>query len=58
MKIYDPKTKRARVVFNEYNLNGAVTCPECHQPLSEYDFKLLEELGVRSCIKCGAKLKK
>ena len=57
MKIYDPKTKKARVVFNEYSLNGSETCPECHQPLSERDFKLLEELGVRSCIKCGAKLK-
>lgn len=58
MKIYDTKTKRARVVFNEYSLNGATACPECNQPLSEHDFKLLEELGVRSCIKCGAKLKK
>lgn len=58
MKIYDPKTKRVRVVFNEYTLNGANSCPECHQPLSDYDFKVLEELGVRSCVKCGAKLKK
>ena len=58
MKIYDPKTKRARVIFNEYNLGGAQSCPECNQPLSEYDFKLLEELGVRSCVKCGARLKK
>lgn len=58
MKIYDPKTKRARVVFNEYSLNGASACPECHQPLSNYDFKILNELGVRSCTKCGAKLKK
>ena len=58
MKIYDSKTKRARVVFNEYNLNGSTACPECHQPLSEHDFKLMEQLGYRSCIKCGAKLKK
>lgn len=58
MKIYDAKTKRTRVVFNEYTLNGATACPECHQPLTDYDFKLMDELGHRSCIKCGAKLKK
>ena len=58
MKIYDPKTKRARVVFNEYSLNGANVCPECKQPLSERDFEIMEQLGYRSCIKCGAKLKK
>ena len=58
MKIRDEKTKRVRVVFKEYELNGATTCPECHQPLSEYDFKIMNELGYRSCIKCGAKLKK
>lgn len=58
MKIRDEKTKRTRVVFNEYNLNGATACPECHQPLTDYDFKIMEELGYRSCIKCGAKLKK
>lgn len=58
MKIYDAKTKRTRIVFNEYTLNGATACPECHQPLTDYDFKLMDELGHRSCIKCGAKLKK
>ena len=41
MKIRDEKTKKVRVVFNEYNLNGQETCPECHQPLTEYDFKLM-----------------
>jgi len=58
MKIRDEKTKKVRVVFNEYNLNGQETCPECHQPLTEYDFKIMDELGYRSCVKCGAKLKR
>ena len=58
MKIRDEKTKKVRVVFNEYNLNGATVCPECHQPLSEYDYKVMDDLGYRSCIKCGAKLKR
>lgn len=58
MKIYDEKTKRTTVVFKEYNLNGATTCPECGQSLSQYDFKLMDELGKRSCVKCGAKLKR
>ena len=58
MKIYDPKTKRTHIVFKEYELKGATTCPECGRPLSDYDFSLLEEIGVRSCVKCGAKLKK
>ena len=58
MKIRDEKTKKVRVVFKEYQLNGANSCPECHQSLTDYDFKIMEELGYRSCIKCGAKLKK
>ena len=58
MKIRDEKTKRVRVVFNEYNLNGADSCPECHQRLTEYDYKIMDELGYRSCVKCGAKLKR
>ena len=58
MKIKDEKSKRVRVVFQEYKLDGATACPECHQPLTDYDFKIMEELGYRSCIKCGAKLKK
>ena len=58
MKIKDEKTKRVRVVFKEYNLNGSTVCPECHQPLTEYDFKIMEDLGYRSCIKCGAKLRR
>ena len=58
MKIRDEKTKRTRVVFNEYSLRGATACHECHQPLTDYDFRIMEELGYRSCIKCGAKLKK
>lgn len=58
MKIYDAKTKRATVVFKEYELNGATACPECHRPFKEFDLKRLEENGRMSCLKCGAKLKK
>lgn len=58
MKIYDPKTKRTTVVFNQYELNGATVCPECHRSFKEYDIKNLEERGTISCVKCGAKLKK
>jgi uncharacterized CHY-type Zn-finger protein len=56
MKIYDAKTKKATVVFKEYQLNGATACPECHRQLKEFDFKRLEENGRMSCLKCGAKL--
>lgn len=58
MKIFDPKTKRTIVVFKEYNLNGAKTCPECGRPFKEFDEKRLEENGRISCVKCGAKLVK
>ena len=44
--------------FNEYELNGATVCPECHRSLKDYDIKNLEERGKISCSKCGAKLKK
>lgn len=58
MKIRDEKTKRVTVVFKEYELNGATACPECHRSFKDYDFKNLEERGIISCVKCGAKLKK
>ena len=58
MKIFDPKTKRTRVVFNEYELKGSAICPECGRPLDEHDLDLLNLIGVRSCVKCGAKLRK
>ena len=58
MKIKDEKTKRVRVVFKEYQLGEAKACPECHQPLTDYDFKIMDDLGYRSCVKCGAKLKR
>lgn len=58
MKYFDPKLKRNIVKFNEYELNGATACPECHRSFKEYDIKNLEERGRISCVKCGAKLKK
>lgn len=58
MKIRDEKTKRVTVVFKEYELNGATACPECHRSFKDYDIKNLEERGIISCVKCGAKLKK
>ena len=56
MKIYDEKLKRSIVKFNEYELKGATTCPECHRSFKDYDIKNLEERGSISCVKCGAKL--
>ena len=58
MKIYDAKTKRATVVFKEYQLNGSTACPECGRVFKEFDKKKLEENGRMSCLKCGAKLVK
>ena len=58
MKYYDEKLKRCIVKFNEYELNGATACPECHRAFKDYDFKNLEEHGKITCVKCGAKLKK
>ena len=58
MKIYNEKLKRNVVIFNEYELNGATACPECHRIFKDYDIKNLEECGKISCVKCGAKLKK
>ena len=55
MKVYNEKTKRNTVVFNEYKLSGDI-CPECGRPLKEFDLKKLEENGKISCLKCGAKL--
>ena len=53
MKIYDAKTKRTTVVFKEYQLNGAETCPECGRPFKEFDKKRLAENGKMSCLNCG-----
>lgn len=57
-KVIDEKTKRKATVFNVYELKGATSCPECNQILTDYDFKIMDELGKRSCIKCGAILKR
>ena len=46
------------VVFNVYELNGSNVCPECKRQLDKRDFQLLDEIGKRSCVKCGAVLKK
>ena len=56
MKIYDAKTKRTMVVFKEYKLDGAETCPECGRVFKDYDKERLNENGKMSCVKCGAKL--
>ena len=58
MKYFDEKLKRNIVKFNEYELNGALSCPECHRNFKESDIKRLNENGKISCVKCGAKLKK
>ena len=55
MKIFDDKLKRNIVKFNEYELKGATTCPECHRSFKDYDIKNLEERGKISCPKCVAK---
>ena len=57
MKIYNDKTKRTVVVFNEYKLTGD-SCPECGRALKEYDLKRLSANGRTTCPKCGAKLVK
>lgn len=57
-KVINEKTGQKITVFNKYELNGTQSCPECHRPLDENDRQLLEELGKRSCKKCGAILVK
>ena len=57
-KIIDNKTGKKAVVFNIYELNGSNVCPECKRQLDKRDFQLLDEIGKRSCVKCGAVLKK
>ena len=57
-KVIDKKTGKKVVVFNVYELNGSNVCPECKRQLDEHDLQLLNELGKRSCVKCGAVLKK
>ncbi len=58
MKIFDEKYKRNKIVFKEYELNGATSCPECGRPFKEYDIKRLLEVGKISCSKCNARLVK
>lgn len=57
MKVFNEKTKRMTVVFNEYKLTGD-SCPECGRMLKEYDLSRLTSNGRTSCPKCGAKLVK
>lgn len=57
-RVINEKTNAKTVVFNKYELNGDTSCPECHRFLDEYDLKLLESMGKRSCVKCGAILVK
>lgn len=57
-KTIDERTGRKIVVYNKYNLNGADSCPECGRILDENDYTLLEQLGKRSCKKCGSILVK
>lgn len=57
-KVIDKKTGKKAVVFNVYELNGSNVCPECKRQLDGHDLQLLNELGKRSCVKCGAVLKK
>ena len=55
MKVFNEKTKRTTVVFNEYKLTGD-SCPECGRALKEYDLKRLSDNGKTTCPKSGAKL--
>lgn len=57
-KVVDEKTGRKVVVFNKYKLNGSTICPECKRQFKPKDLKALEERGIISCLKCGAKLEK
>lgn len=58
MKVYNEKTKRTTVVFNEYKIGESTFCPECGRPFKEYDFYKFNMNGKISCSKCGAKLVK
>ena len=55
MKVFNEKTKRMSVVFNEYKVTND-SCPECGRAFKEYDIKRMNEVGKISCPKCGAKL--
>lgn len=57
-KIVDVKTGQKKVVFQTYELNGALECPECKRKLKNYDIEILNERNIITCTKCGAKLKK
>ena len=56
MKIYDEKTKKTSVVYNEYKIGNGNSCPECGRIFKDYDEKRLQENSKISCVKCGAKL--
>lgn len=55
MKVFNEKTKRMSVVFNEYKVTND-SCPECGRTFKEYDIKRINETGKINCPKCGAKL--
>lgn len=57
-KIVDIKTGQKKVIFQTYELNGALECPECKRKLKDYDVGLLNKQDKITCTKCGAKLKK
>lgn len=57
-KVVDLKTGRKVVVFNKYKLNGSEICPECKRALKDRDVQALNDRGVISCPKCGARLEK
>lgn len=57
-RVVNEKTNAKTVIFNKYEIGNSCSCPECKRILSEYDLKLLESMGKRSCVKCGAILVK
>ena len=57
-KVVDPKTGRKITVFNKYELNGALYCPECKRQFKENDIKFLNENNSMRCKKCGSILVK
>ena len=57
-RVINEKTNAKTVVFNKYELKDSTSCPECGRFLDEHDLKLLNEMGKRSCVKCGAILVK
>ena len=57
-KVVDEKTGRKITVFNKYELNGAMSCPECHRQFKDNDIKFINENGSTRCKKCGSILVK